>query len=102
MHPVAILHVEFITVAMALRYLGVAVDFFRERTRNNFCGPRSQPHTCALFTYATLLFQKRDDRIRSVLVELGTVGVFDSTYVSGEFNRGHLHAQAQTKVRNSM
>ena len=87
---------------MPLRYLGVAVDFFRECSRNNFCRPGSQPHTCAFVTYAALLFQQRDDRVRIVLVELGAVGVFDSTYVSGEFNRGHLHAQAQTKERDSV
>src|SRR4030095_4587245 len=59
-------------------------------------------HARALVTYAALLFQQRDDRVRIVLVELGAVGVFDSPYVSGEFDGGHLHAQTQTKKGDSM
>src|SRR5712672_1795773 len=46
--------------------------------------------------------RRQQHRVRIVLVELGAVGVFDSTYVSGEFNRCHLHSQAQTKVRDSV
>src|SRR4029434_10420880 len=87
---------------MPLRYLGVAVDFFRECARNNFCRPGSQPHTCAFVTYAALLFQQRDDRVRIVLIELGAIGVFDSTYISGEFNRGELHVQAAAKKMGSV
>src|SRR5262249_44779026 len=87
-------------VPVTLRYLSAAIDFFRERARNNFCRPGSQPHTCSLFTYAALFFQQRDDRVRSVFVELSAVGIFDSTYVSSEFNSAYLHAQTQAKKRN--
>src|SRR4026209_2424362 len=89
-------------MAVSFRYLGVAVDFFSACALNNFRGPSPQPHTCAFVTYAALFFQQRYDRIRSVLVELGAVGAFDSTYVSGDCMRGNWHAESETEKRDSM
>jgi hypothetical protein len=57
-HSVAIFHVEFVAVPMPLRYLGVAVDFFRQCACNDLGWPCAQPHTCTFVTNAALLFQQ--------------------------------------------
>jgi len=57
-HSVAIFHVEFVAVPMPLRYLGVAVDFFRRCACNDLGWPCAQPHTCTFVTNAALLFQQ--------------------------------------------
>src|SRR5262249_23293698 len=98
-HPVAIFHIELVTVAVPLSHFVTAVDSFSEGAGNNFCRPCSQSHARPFVFYPALLFQERDHRIRSVPVELGAVGIFDSTYVSREFNRGHLHPETKTEIR---
>ena len=85
---------------MSFRHLGIAVEFFSQRAFNNLCWPRAQPHTRALFTDATLLFQQRDHWFRSVLVELGAISVFDSTDVSSEFDCRYLHTKTKTEIRD--
>src|SRR5690554_196135 len=46
------------------------------------------------------LGDQANDRLRGMLTEFSTVGVFQSGHVAGVFDNRHLHAQADAQVRN--
>jgi len=100
MHSIAIFHVELIAVSVPLGYLGIVVEFFRERAFNDFGWPCAQAHTCPFLSDATLFLQQRDDWLYGGLIELSAVCVFDSTDVSCEFNRRYLHTETKTEKWN--
>ena len=85
---------------VSLRHVSCTVDSLRERASDNLRRPCAQPHACAFVTDATLLFQQRDHGLWGIFVELSAICVFDSTDVPREFNSCHLHAKAETKIRN--
>jgi len=58
-HPVAIFHIELVTVSVALHHFGLAVDFLCQRSFRDLCRPRSESHAraFALNLFALLLEQ---------------------------------------------
>src|SRR6201996_8690334 len=48
------------------------------------------------------LGDERNDRVRRRTIELGAVGIGKAKHVAAVLDNGHLHTQADTKVRNAV
>src|SRR6266480_4403489 len=57
-HTVPIFHVEFVTMAVSLDHVSLAVDFFGKRAMHDFCWPRAQSHARAFIAYTALLLEE--------------------------------------------
>ncbi len=90
-HPVAIFHVEFVTMAVSLDHVSLAVDLFGKRALHDFCRPRAQSHACAFIAHTTLLLEQRDDWFPGVLVELGAVCVLNAADISRKLKEPPRH-----------
>ena len=87
-------------MAVSLEHVRLIVDVLGKRAVGDFCRPCAEPHARAFGAHTTLFLQKRDHWRHSVFVDLGADCIFDSTDISREFNRGHLHAEAETEIRH--
>src|SRR5450432_1820370 len=84
---------------VSLEHLAIAINSFRNGSLRNLRGPGSESHTRALGFHVTLLFEKANNGIRRIVIELSAVGLLESAHVSGEFNRRHLHSETEPEVR---
>jgi len=102
-HPVSIFHVELVTVPVTLHHFGLAVNLFGQRSFHNLCRPRPQPHAGAFAVdFFPLLFEQRNHWVRRVGIELRAVCFLNPANVSREFDRRHLHTEAEPEIRNPM
>src|SRR5581483_4310338 len=92
--------VEFVTVPVAFADLGCAVRFFSEAARRQAAGIRAQAHGSPEFVHAFQFPQLKNYAIRSVRIEFGGIGIFQSAHVARELDHHGLHSQADSKIGN--
>jgi hypothetical protein len=80
--------VEFVTMAVALADLVLAIGFVRQRVRLHLAGPRAQPHGAAQLFHAAQLAQLVDHAMRRRRIELARVGLLQAADVA----RNSMHA----------
>src|SRR5271166_6565882 len=99
-HRLFVLAIEFVTMAMPLADLQLAVDLVRQRAGLNFAGPRTQTHGAAKFFYTAQLAQFVDYAMRSRRIEFARICIRQADHVARELHTGGLHSQANPEVRN--
>ena len=91
--------IEFVTMAMTLvNRVGFVVNFegFGVREDDGFTG--AETHGGAHVGDALLFFLQTDDGMSGFFVEFGRVGFGEAADVSGVFDGGNLHAEADSEV----
>ena len=78
--------VEFVTVAVALRDLGLTIGLNRPRVGIEDAGLGSQAHGADQIIDASQFPQLVDDTMGCGGIELGTMGLFQAASVAGKFN----------------
>src|SRR6185295_2336573 len=91
--------VEFEAVPMPLTNFIHPVHLVGERALAEPAEIASEPHRPALVAQTLLVVHQVDDRMGRPVVELGAVRAAQAGDVACEFNRGALHAKAETKER---
>ena len=102
---VQVIHVGLVAVAVALGD-HVAINLVRQRALGHVGALRAQAHGAAQIGVLVAGFDgavcilplgdEGDNRVGTIRFELGAVSILQARHMAGEFNGGHLHAQADT------
>src|SRR5262245_27111130 len=76
-----------------------AINIAGERTLFQLALPIAESHGAAHFVDTDKVAQFKDDRKRSLLVELGRVRIAQAAGVPRKLDAGRLHAETDAKVR---
>ena len=95
----AVLVRDFITMAMALAHLRLAVDLGGARAARQPARIRAEAHRAAHVRHVLLRFHQRDDGIVALRRELRRVAVVEAADVARELDDRRLHAEANAEER---
>ena len=93
--PVVVIKLE--AVAMALGNRQRAIGFSCMRTFNKLAVIRTETHGAALFLNSLLGFHKGYDGVRRIWGKFCRMCIRHTANMTGKFNDGALHAEAETK-----
>ena len=94
LHSFAILIIELITMAMALKDDGLAICLIGFRAGSKAADPVAQAHGSSLVRYLPLRHHQVNDRIRGLWIEFAAIGPRQPQNVAGELDDSNLQAQA--------
>ena len=85
---------------MSLGDISLLVGGKRKAILRNLAWAGAQPHRRSLVRNVPLFFHYVDDRMGRILIELSAVGFLEVGNVTGKFDNGDLHTEAESKIRN--
>ena len=98
----AILVVEFVAMSVTLRDSFHPIGVPGSCSRHNAAGIGTETHGTSLIGHLLLLFQKRNNRVGVIRLELRRVSALQSQYVLGKLDASTLHTKTNAQKRDSV
>src|SRR5580700_5274029 len=100
-HRLLVFEIELVSMTMAFDGLSLAIQLFCKSSRNDVRWPTSQTHRSPFHSDFLLVLQQTDNRVRRVFFEFCAVGSLEGADIASELDRGDLHSETQSEVRQS-
>src|SRR5439155_14516814 len=96
-----VLIIELVAVAMPLVDFQAPVSLMGLTSLEQHTRVRAEPHRAAHFHNVILLIEQANDRMATMLIDLGRIGVFQAHHIAGELHNTTLQTEADAEKRDA-